>query len=94
MTEIIAGIIAPLVAVAASWMAAERTYRRNPERLTPVMIAGFAVKVVFFGAYVAIALKVWSLRPAPFAASFTASFISLYLAEALWLRRLFANGSA
>ncbi len=41
----------------------ERTYRRNPERLTAVMIAAFAGKMVFFGAYVAVMLRVLSLRP-------------------------------
>jgi hypothetical protein len=95
MTEVIAGIIAPLVAVAASWIAAERTYRRSPERLTSLMVAGFGVKAVFFGAYVAIAINGLALRPAPFVASFTVSFIALYLVEAISLRRLFAGaGSA
>ena len=78
----------------ASWMAAERTYRRRPERLTAMMVAAFGVKMVFFGAYVAIALKVLSLRPIPFVISFTGYFIGLHVIEALYLRRLFAGGTA
>jgi hypothetical protein len=58
------------------------------------MVAGFGVKMVFFGAYVAIALKVLSLRPIPFVASFTGYFIGLHLIEALYLRRLLAGGTA
>ena len=88
---VLAGMIAPLTAVSGSWVAAERTYRRRPERLTAVMVAGFAAKVVFFGTYVAIALTALSLRPVPFVASFTTYFIALYLAEAIWLRRLFGG---
>ena len=55
----------------------------DPERLTSLMIAAFAGKMVFFGAYVAVMLKVLSLRPVPFVVSFTSSFIALYLMEAL-----------
>jgi hypothetical protein len=44
--------------------------------------------------YVAIALMVFSLRPVLFVASFISYFIGLYLIEALYLRRLFASGTA
>ena len=88
---VLLGMIAPLAAVSGTWIAAERTYRRNPERLTSVMIAAFAAKVLFFGAYVTIVLRARSLRPVPFVASFATYFIALYLAEALCLRRLFAG---
>jgi hypothetical protein len=87
--EILCGMLAPLVAATGSWVIAERTFRRNPERLTAVMIAAFGAKVVFFGAYVAVMLAVLGLRPTPFVVSFTGYFIGLYLIEALCLRRLF-----
>ena len=54
------------------------------------MVTAFACKLVFFGAYVTVALKVLSLRPVPFMLSFTGYFIALYLMEALYLRRLFS----
>ena len=85
MTEVVAGILGPLVAVGVSWAVAARTYRTDPARLTGVLIAGFAAKAVFFGVYVVVVLGLFSLRPAPFAASFTVAFIALYLAEAIWL---------
>jgi hypothetical protein len=86
---IVFGVLGPLVVAIVSWTVAERTWRREPQRLTAVMIAAFAGKLVFFGAYVALMLSVLSLRPVPFVASFTTSFVALHVAEALALRRLF-----
>jgi len=89
--ELLLGMLGPLAAVVVSWVVAERTYRASPERLTAVMITAFAAKMVFFGTYVAVMLKVLALRPNPFVASFTGHFIGLYGMEALYLRRLFAD---
>jgi hypothetical protein len=88
----LSGMIGPLVMVAASWTLTDRTYRRNPARVTSMMVASFGAKMVFVGAYVAIMLGVVSLRPVPFVMSFTAYFIALYAIEALYLRRLLAGG--
>ena len=86
---VIAGMAAPLFAATASWVMAERTFKRNPEALTSLMVAAFAGKMLFFGAYVVMALGVLALRPVPFVASFTSYFIALYMTEALCLRRLY-----
>ena len=59
--------------------------------LTQAMIAAFGGKLVFFGAYVTIVLKVLEARPLPFVISFTTYFIGLHLAEALSLQRFFAG---
>ena len=91
--EILLGMVGPLLMTSGSWALAERTYRRSPERLTPLMVAAFFGKMVFFGAYVAVMLRVPSLRPIPFVVSFTSYFIALHLTEALCLRRLFAGGT-
>jgi hypothetical protein len=85
------GMIAPLGVAAVSWLMAERAWRRNPASLTPVMITAFAGKMVFFGAYVTVMLKVLSLAPVPFVASFAGYFIALHLYEALALRAMFAG---
>lgn len=87
--DVIFGMIGPLSVAGGSWLLAERTWRRCPERMTAVMIGAFAFKMVFFAAYVAFMLSVLSLRPVPFVASFTISFIALHLAEAVALKRLF-----
>jgi hypothetical protein len=90
--EIACGMLAPLLAASVSWVIIERVWRRDPARLTGVMMTAFAAKVVFFGAYVAVMLKVVNLRPVPFVVSFTSYFIALYVTEAMLMRRLFAGG--
>ncbi len=87
--ETVCGIAGPLAAACGSWVLTERTYRTHPEQLTGLLIGAFGAKAVFFGAYIAVMLKGLALRPVPFVASFTSSFIALYLIEALYMRRLF-----
>lgn len=89
--EVVLGMAGPLLVASVSWVVAERTWRREPERLTGVMITAFAGKLVFFAAYVAFMLSVLSLRPLPFVVSFTSYYIALHLFEALSLRRLLAS---
>jgi hypothetical protein len=91
--ELLFGMIAPLAGAVATWVLVTRTYARRPERLTPLMVAAFAGKLVFFGAYVTVMLGVLSLRPLPFVISFTAYFIALHLFEALCLQRLFEGAA-
>jgi hypothetical protein len=91
--EVVFGMLAPLVIAIGTWVLIEQTYRRTPERVTGLMVAGFAAKMVFFGVYVAVMLKGLALQPVPFVVSFTSYFIALHLMEAFALRRLFANGS-
>src|SRR6266508_2173774 len=88
--DVLLGMLAPLVAATVSWILTERTWRRDPSRVTGLMLGAFGVKAVFFGAYVAVMIKGAGLRPVPFVAGFTGYFIALYLVEALLLRRMFA----
>ena len=89
--EVLWGMLGPLVVAIGTWLAVERAKRQKRESLIPLMVAAFAGKMVFFGAYVAVMLRVLRLRPAPFVISFTGFFIILYLMEALYLRRLFSG---
>ena len=91
--EVWLGMFAPLIVVCATWVLTERVYRARPESLTSMMMAAFAGKLLFFGAYVAAAIAVLGVRPVPFAASFTAYFIVLNVIEALWLRRLLMSSN-
>ena len=86
-------MLAPLAGAAATWVLVARTFTSRPELLTPLMVAAFAGKLVFFGAYVTIMLRVLALRPLPFVISFTTYFIALHLFEALCLQRLFAGNA-
>ena len=87
--EIFWGMLGPLSVAAGTWLVVERTSRRNPVGVTRLMIAAFAGKMAFFGAYVTVMLGLVKLRPAPFVISFTGFFIILHIMEALYLRRLF-----
>lgn len=89
--EVWLGMVAPLVVVSVTWILTERVYKANPGLLTSVMIGAFAGKLVFFGAYVGLAIGIIGVQPVPFALSFTGYFIVLHLIEALWLKRLFVS---
>ena len=88
---VVLGVVGPLAAVLVTWMVVKRIWRARPELLTGVMVAGFAGKMVFFGAYVTAMLTLVALPAIPFVISFTISFIALYAMEAVWMQRLFAN---
>ena len=91
--EILFGMLGPLIATTSSWVLAERIYRQRAEILTTVMATAFVAKIVFFGAYISVVILLLRFRPVPFFISFTGYFIVLYLMEALYLRRLFSEGS-
>jgi hypothetical protein len=93
MVAVLLGLAGPLSVVSVSWVLMARTFRRDPSRLTSLMMLAFAAKMAFFAVYVAIALKILAVRPVPFVASFVVSFIALYLIEAVSLRRMIAAGS-
>jgi len=92
--EVLFGMLAPLLAAVVSWETVARTFRRNRKQVTNVMVVAFGAKMVFFGAYVAVMLRGLALRPVPFVVSFTAYFIALHFAEAVWLRRLFVEDAS
>jgi hypothetical protein len=88
--EALFGMLAPLASACVTWVVVARA-AVVPERVTGVMVTGLAVKMVFFGVYVAGMLKGAGLRPAPFMLSFAGFFIALHAMEAAFLRRLFAE---
>lgn len=90
--ELLWGMIGPLLSAALTWIAVVRTHRTARERVTGVLVAGFALKIVFFGVYLAVMLRVVGLRVVPFALTFVGYVIGLYVIEALFLRRLFVDG--
>jgi hypothetical protein len=92
MPELALGLAGPLLSAVVSWQILERTQRSAPERLTNVMIASFGVKVLLFGLYLVVMLKVLALRPMPFMLSFTGYYVALHVIEAVYLKRLLASG--
>jgi hypothetical protein len=89
--EALLGIVGPLASALVTWIVVARTAAAAPEKTTGVMVTGLAVKMVFFGVYVAGMLKGAGLRPVPFVVSFAGAFIALHAMEAMFLRRLFAE---
>jgi hypothetical protein len=87
--EVWLGMLGPLLVVSVTWVLTERVYKANPASVTALAVTAFAGKLVFYGAYVALAIGVLAVRLVPFAASFTAYFIALHMVEALLLKRLF-----
>lgn len=85
------GMAGPLVAAVATWVMIDRTLRVDPLRLMNRLLAGLMVKVVFFGAYVALALRGLSAAVRPFGLSFAGYFIALQMVEAILLRRASAR---
>jgi hypothetical protein len=86
--ETLFGMAGPLVAVCASWIVMHRTHRSAPGHVLASMVVWFALKFVFFGAYVAVMVRLLGLEPVPFVAAFVSYFIALYAMQALFLRRL------
>jgi hypothetical protein len=86
--EALLGMLGPLASAGVTWVAVERGHAAAPERLMSVLITGFALKLLFFGVYVAVMLRVFHVRPLPFVVSFAAYFIALYVIEAWFLKRL------
>jgi hypothetical protein len=86
--EALAGMLGPLVASLVTWALVERVHVTAPERVMHVLMQAFAAKVLFFGVYIVVMVRVAGLRPLPFAISFTGYFIGLYMMQALFLQRL------
>src|SRR5678816_2898926 len=84
------GMIGPLVAALGTWVAVERMFRKQPEKVTGVLIKAFVLKLIFFGGYVGAILKGTGVHPVPFVISFASYFLALHITEAVRLKRLFA----
>jgi len=89
MTDVVYGIVGPIIGAGGSFWFVARAHRRDPQSVTKAMIQAFAFKFAFFGAYVVVMLKGFSVNRSPFIISFVLSLVGLYLTEALFLQRLF-----
>ncbi len=87
---VVSGMTAPLGAAVASWKVVERTHRRGPDGVTPVMVKLFAAKMVLFGAYVSAGTLFVRSDATVFAVSLASHFILLHVLEAFYLARLFS----
>lgn len=88
---ILLGIAGPIAVAIASWLAIERTHRQDPLRVTGVMLRAWGAKVVFFTAYIVIAIKGLEVHAEAFVISLAGSFIVSNAVETIFLRRLFSR---
>ena len=91
---VLGGLLGPLAATVATWFLVTRAHRRNPATVTNLMVAAFAVKMVFFGVYCVVMVKVVGLSVASFGLWFAMFFIAFYGVEAALFMRVFRGGSA
>ena len=89
--EVMLGMAAPLVVATGSFVMMDRTFRRDPGRLTRLLVRGFVVKMVVFGLYIVVGVSTFGLEPVAFVVSFTVYFVALHLAEAARLQRLLSG---
>jgi hypothetical protein len=90
--EVWLGMLGPLTAALASWIAMERQHIRRPEGLTAVLIRAFAAKAVFFGGYITVLMRIGFVRPIPFVVSFIIYFLALHVVVAIGLYGFQASG--
>jgi hypothetical protein len=88
------GLAGPLVAALGTWAMIARTAPADAGRLTRRLLGAFAAKIVFFGVFVAVAIRDFSVRPVAFVVSFTVSFVVLHAVEAMLLRRALTRSLA
>jgi hypothetical protein len=91
--EALVGLAGPVASANVSWLAMVKAQAAGSDRLMAVMVRAMAIKMVFFGAYVVGVFGLMAPRPVPFVASFTASFVGLYVIEAVFLKRLIEAGA-
>ena len=84
------GMAGPLLTAVVTWVLVQRAHAASPERVTTVLMGGFAAKMVFFGIYVGL-LAALGFRLRVFVVSFAVYFIALHAIEAEFLRRLLAG---
>lgn len=87
-SEVFLGMAGPLVASAATWLFVDSTHRQDPSKVARVLMAAFAAKMLFFGAYVVLVMRVPGLDLTAFAVAFLVYFVVLYVVQAVLLRGL------
>lgn len=90
-SELLLGMIGPLLAAGATWLVVERASRQGPEQVTRRLVAAFGIKMLFFGVYVVLVSRVPDLNLVMFVVAFFAYFVALYAVQALLLRGLTAG---
>tara|TARA_Y100000768_G_scaffold322453_1_gene258691 strand:+ start:62 stop:412 length:351 start_codon:yes stop_codon:yes gene_type:complete len=86
--EIFFGLIAPVLVGYLTVFFMKKYSTTGINYFNKMLLKGFAVKFIFYGAFILTIFTVYSFNPIPFMCSFTVSFISLHIMEALVLKKI------
>ena len=87
-SEIFLGLLAPILVGYVTVFFMEKYSNMGMIYFNKMLIKGFALKFIFYGAFILIIFTVYSFNPIPFMCSFTASFVGLHIMEALILKKI------
>jgi hypothetical protein len=86
--EVLLGLIGPLAGADIRWFLMARASASGGEQLMKTMVRLLGLKMVLFGMYAVVVLRVMDVRPVLFVGSFAGFFVMLHALEAMFLRRL------
>ena len=90
-TEVLLGMAGPVAVAIGSIAITNRTSRRNPKKLTRLLIWAFVMKMVIFGVYLLVLNSVLILDAITFVISFTVNFVALHIVEGFYLQQLLVS---
>ena len=86
--ELFFGWLGPFFAGAATIIFVQRASRKELRLITKSLSIGFAIKMVFYGAYILILFEFYPFNPVPLMCSFAGFFLGLHVLEAVTINNL------
>ena len=86
--ELLLGWILPVLAGTVTLYFIDSAAQKDPFLVTKILIKGFALKMVYYGATILILFKLYSFEPIPFICSFSGFFLGLHVLEAVIIKRI------
>ena len=88
ISEIFLGLVGPVLVGFITIFYMIKYSNRRAIRFNRMLVRGFAIKFIFYGAFIITIFSVYSFKPVPFMCSFTVSFIGLHMMEAVVLKKI------
>ena len=83
-SELFFGWFGPVVSGAVTIYFVQRESKKGLSLITKILVIGFAIKMVFYGAYIIILFNFYTFSHVPFILSFAGCFITLHIGEAFF----------
>ena len=84
--ELCLGWILPVLAGTVTLYVIGSAAQKDPFLVTKILVKGFALKMVYYGATILVLFKLYSFEPIPFICSFSGFFLGLHLLEAVIIK--------